>query len=38
MWWNARTRWSDAAFDAEYGEFGAYGVSSVNLPVGPSEP
>jgi hypothetical protein len=28
--WNAtRTRWSDAAFDAEYGLFGAYGVVSV---------
>ena len=24
----ARTKWSDAALDAEYGDFGSYGVSS----------
>ncbi|MCY1460700.1 hypothetical protein D9M71_782790 [compost metagenome] len=38
MWWNARTRWSEAAFDAEYGELGAYGVVSLNLPVSPRVP
>ena len=35
---HARTRWSDAAFDAEYGECGAYGVFSVKKPSAPSEP
>ena len=27
---HARTRWSEPAFEAEYGEEGLYGVSSVN--------
>ena len=29
MRYQARTRWSELAFDAEYGELGSYGVFSV---------
>ena len=28
MSWKARTKWSDEAFEAEYGLCGSYGVSS----------
>ena len=33
MWYQAFTIWSDAAFDAEYGEDGLYGEFSLKYPL-----
>ena len=38
VWCHADTKWSAAAFDAEYGERGSYGLSSVKWPVSPRLP